>query len=489
MLGARGNAIVPLAMFSWVPLVLWAFSRFDPKKAAAGAFVLGWMFLPEAAFKLPGLPDYTKMTASCVGVMLGAFIYDRKNLLSVRLSIVDIPMILWCTCPMLSSLANGLGAYDGFSESMYQTITWGLPYFMAKIYFSDREGLTILAMAIFIGGIIYIPFCFIEMAISPQLHRMTYGFSQANILQSMRAGGFRPVVYMQHGLMVASWMVSATFIGIWFYYAKILPKKLLIIPTKLFIPALLVTTLLMKSTGALGLFILGMIALFSAQKTKAPIIILIMLCVPPAYMYTRTTGIWSGKNLSSWVEEKFSAERAQSLQFRFDNEYLLIDKAMEGSFFGWGGWGRSRVYDDDGRDITITDGLWIIALGTRGIYGTFFLTLTVVLPMLLLLVKIPPGKWNEPEYAAASVFAVLLTVYMIDNLLNAMVNPIFMLFNGGINTMLTKKATARQPELSLQPQGLPELELEPVMATRLIGGFYPGQPQRTRLIGQGRPND
>lgn len=97
------------------------------------------------------------------------------------------------------------------SETLQQIVTWGLPYFVAKVYFADPEGLKTLALAIFLGGIVYIPFCFIEMAISPQLHRMTYGFSQANILQSMRSGGFRPVVYMQHGLMVAMWMVSATF--------------------------------------------------------------------------------------------------------------------------------------------------------------------------------------------------------------------------------------------------------------------------------------
>ncbi|MEN8200363.1 MAG: hypothetical protein ABFR63_09870 [Thermodesulfobacteriota bacterium] len=481
MLGARGNAIVPMALLSWVPLVLWAFSRFEPRKAAAGAFVIGWMFLPEATIPIPGLPDFTKMFASCVGVLLGAFIFDRKNLLAVRLSVVDIPMILWCTCPLLSSLANGLGAYDGMSESLQSIITWGLPYFVAKVYFADREGLTILALAIFIGGIIYIPFCFIEMAISPQLHRMTYGFSQANILQSMRAGGFRPVVYMQHGLMVAMWMVSSAFIGIWFYYAKLLPEKLLFLPTKLFIPAVLFTTLLMKSTGALGLFILGLAALFSAQRFKVPIIMIILLMIPPAYMISRSTDYWDGRNLSSFVEEKFSADRAQSLQFRFDNEYLLIDKAMAGSFFGWGGWGRSRVYDDDGRDITITDGLWIITMGTRGIYGIILMSLTIVMPMLLLLIKVPLKQWATPRYAAASVFATLLTIYMVDNLLNAMVNPIFMLFNGGINGMLMQEISETETEVSLDLES--GTTLQPVPATRLLGDFSMSHSFPTRLIG------
>ncbi len=468
MLGARGNALVPLALIFWIPLVIWAFSKFDKRIVVAGAFVLGWMFLPEATIPIPGLPDLSKMFASCVAVLVGAFIFDRKTLLSVRPGVIDIPMLLWCTCPFLSSMANGIGAYDGMSETLQQTVTWGLPYFVAKIYFADPKGLKTLALSIFLGGIVYIPFCFIEKAISPQLHRMTYCFRHANILQSMRSGGFRPVVYMQHGLMVAMWMVSATFFGIWLYYAKQLPKKLYMVPieTKWFIAAVLVTTLLMKSSGALGLFLLGMFTLFTAQRFRVSLLFIILLLIPPAYMIARGTGYWDGTNLSSWVERNYSAERAQSLQFRFDNEEMLIDKAQEGSFFGWAGWGRSRVYDDDGKDLTITDGLWIITYGVRGIYGIVLMTVTIILPIVLMLIKVPLREWASPRYAAASVFATMLTIYMIDNLLNAMVNPIFMLFAGGINTMLTQGS--KETERDVMTLG--DDNVDEGFHTRLIGG-------------------
>jgi hypothetical protein len=468
MLGARGNALVPFALISWIPFVVWAFSKFEKRVVVSGAFVLGWMFLPEATIPIPGLPDLSKMFSTCVAVLAGAFIFDRKTLMSVRPGAVDIPMILWCTCPFFSSLANGIGAYDGLSESLQQIVTWGMPYFVAKVYFADPKGLKTLALAIFIGGIIYIPFCFLEMAISPQLHRMTYGFSQANILQSIRSGGFRPVVYMQHGLMVAMWMVSASFFGIWLLYSKQLPQKLPMVPiaTKWFIPPLLVTTLLMKSSGALGLFMLGMFTLFTTCQLRTPILFIILLLIPPSYIISRSTGYWDGTNLSSWIERKYSAERAQSLQFRFDNEEMLIDKAKKGSFFGWAGWGRSRVYDEDGKDLTITDGLWIIVYGVRGIYGIVLMTVTIVLPMVLLLIKVPPGQWTSERYAAASVFATMLTLYMIDNLLNAMVNPIFMLFAGGINTMLTQGVQdIESGELDLE-----EEDMEETFGTRLIGG-------------------
>jgi hypothetical protein len=444
MLSAQGNVLVPVALVGWIPFVSWLFSRIHPRQAAAMAFALAWMFLPVASIPFKGLPDFTKVTATCSGILLASWIYDRERLLNFRLRAVDIPMLLWCTCPFLSSIFNGLGAYDGVSESMYQSFTWGLPYFVARIYFADLEGLNTLATVVFLGGLVYIPFCFVEMIMSPQLHRWTYGFHQHSILQSMRAGGFRPMVYMEHGLMVAMWMVSATMLGIWLYRAKILPDSIDVpfgeyvrkIPFWLLLAGLFVTAALMKSSGAFILLLVGLSALFISTKTRTVFLVWLLLAIPPAYMVSRSTGWWNGENLSGFIAEKFSAERAQSLQFRFDNETLLIGKAMAGTFFGWGGWNRSRVFDEDGRDLTVTDGLWIITLGTKGIYGLILLTMVIVQPVLMLLYRSTPGQWAGREYGAISVMSVLLALYMIDNLLNGMVNPIFMLFNGGICGLL-----------------------------------------------------
>ena len=45
---------------------------------------------------------------------------------------------------------------------------------------------------------------------------------------------------------------------------------------------------------------------------------------------------------------------------------MLAAKAMRRPVFGWGGWGRSRVHDEWGTDLSITDGLWIIQFGQLG---------------------------------------------------------------------------------------------------------------------------
>lgn len=484
MMGVSGNPLVPLTMVSWAPLVGWLFSKFHPRQAAALGFVFAWMFLPVANIPIKGLPDITKVTVSCASIFLAAWFFDRERLLSFRVKLVDVPILLWCTCPFFSSVFNGLGAYDGLSESMYQTFTWGLPYFVARIYFSDLKGLNTLAVAVVIGGLIYVPLCIEEIIMSPQLHRLTYGFHQHSFLQTMRGGGFRPMVFMEHGLMVAMWMVSATMLGLWLAYSGVLPKKWSIIPYGhllgkiplwVLLSVLLATTALMKSAGAFALFGLGLFTLYVSNKLKTAIIVLVLLTIPPTYIVTRSTGTWSGENLTSFVAEKFSEKRAQSLQFRFDNENILVEKALQGTFFGWGGWNRSRVFDQDGKDISVTDGLWIITLGTKGIYGLVLLLIVIELPVVLLLYRAGPALWNRPEFAAAAAMAILLTLYMIDNLLNGMINPIFMLFNGGLCGALSQGVPVEENE---------QLNTNNVIidaTTRFLGGYHPDEV-RTRFL-------
>ena len=471
---APGNIMVPVAMFGWIPVVIALFSRFPARLATAMAFVAGWMFLPVAAFNLPALPDYTKTTATCVGILAGAWMFDKERFSEFRFNIADIPMLLWCTAPFLSSVANGLGAYDGLSQTMYQSITWGLPYYIGRVYFSDTEGLKLLGKAIFIGALVYIPFCWVEMIMSPQLHRLTYGFHQHNFLQTLRdGGGYRPMVYMDHGLMTSMWMVLGVFLGVWMSQVGELPEKILFVPTKYLLIFLIFTTFMMQSIGAIALLGLGLIIIYLSSWVKKPILLIALLAVPHLYVVTRTTGYWNGTNLTELIAEKLSADRAQSLQFRFDNEAILIDRAMEGTVFGWGGFGRSRVFDDKGRDISVADGLWIITLGQNGIYGLMTLIVAVQLPVMLFLMRIKANRWQSVRWAAPAVMAIFLALYMADNLLNAMINPVYMLFNGGLIGMMLNSAIALQPDIAMQD------EQQTVQARALPRTRFIGNPHAT----------
>ena len=195
---------------------------------------------------------------------------------------------------------------------------------------------------------------------------------------------------------------------------------------------LIFTNIMMRSMGAISLLIIALLVVYISNKTKTTLLVLILLIVPHIYIFTRTTGIWDGRNLSDAVSQQYSSERSGSLQFRFDNETILVQKALQGSFFGWGGYGRSRVYDEKGKDVSITDGLWIITYGTNGIYGLVVMVLTIQLPLFLFFLRVKPELWKTKTWGNTAVMALFLGIFMIDNLLNAMINPVYMLCNGSI---------------------------------------------------------
>ncbi len=64
----EGNALVYVALFGWVPLVLVLFAVLPPRRAVIFSFLIAWLFLPMSHLKLDGIPDYNKMSAACFGV-------------------------------------------------------------------------------------------------------------------------------------------------------------------------------------------------------------------------------------------------------------------------------------------------------------------------------------------------------------------------------------------------------------------------------------
>jgi hypothetical protein len=423
--------VVNIVMFSWPLVVLIMFAQRPRRRAVIWSMVIAWLFLPIADLKVPGIPDYSKMSATCYGVVLGILFFDLETIFKFKWRWVDLPVLLWCICPGISSLDNGLGPYDAASVVMYQTITWGIPYLIGRMYFPDAESLKELSLAIVIGGLIYVPLCLFEIRMSPTLHLWVYGYHQKNFAQEIRYGGFRPTVFMNHGLMVGMWMCMTTLIAGWLWWNGRLPK-MWGVPAIVQVLLLAGTSVLCKSTGAIVLLAAGTAALLATAYLRTRIALVCLIIAAPLYIVLRCTGEWDGKSLVA-ASSVQGEDRSQSLDFRLRNENMLMEKALRQPLFGWGGWGRSRVYDENGKDISITDGLWIIALGNCGIFGLTVLTAFLLLPAILMVWRYPPHVWlSNPEFAAPAVCCVVTTLYMIDNIPNGMVNPIFTLIAGAL---------------------------------------------------------
>jgi hypothetical protein len=135
----------------------------------------------------------------------------------------------------------------------------------------------------------------------------------------------------------------------------------------------------------------------------------------------------------SMARDMFNEERAESLAYRLNNENILAERALERPYFGWGSWGGYRVTDEYGKDL-ITDSLWIITLGSRGIIGLTALTTMLLLPMLLVCYDWRVQFWTHPLVAPVVVLGLMVALYMFDHLMNGMVNPIFMLACGAVSS-------------------------------------------------------
>jgi hypothetical protein len=435
-----------LVIVAWIPIILVIFNLFPSRTAALISFVGGMLFLPQGAgFRLPLIPDYTGVVATCYGIIIGILLYDFERITNFKFHWVDLPMISWCLCPAFSSLTNGLGAYDAATAVLSNTTVWGLPYFIGRVYFNNLSGMRELALIIIKGGMIYVPLCLFEIRMSPQLHYFIYGYYAhgSGIAQAIRLGGWRPMVFMQHGLVVGIWMMTVTIVALWMWKAKAL-YSLWGFPFLWLLLSLVVTFVLIKSSGALLLLIIGVGILYISQwrQTRLPLLILVgSICF---YLWLAVTGSINHDAIVSWMSHFFSYERVGSLQFRFDNENLLREKAFERLIFGWGGWGRSRVYQEswDGEivDVSVTDSLWIIVFGEHGLVGLISLFSALLLPVVYFAgFSYPVKTWFSAKVAPAGALAISLALFVINCLLNAHFLPVYPTISGALAGLILSR--------------------------------------------------
>ncbi|PPD56250.1 MAG: hypothetical protein CTY10_05200, partial [Methylotenera sp.] len=129
--------------------------------------------------------------------------------------------------------------------------------------------------------------------------------------------------------------------------------------------------------------------------------------------------------------QKFSADRAQSLNFRFENENILLQHALERPYFGWNGWGRNRVYNQWGKDISVTDGRWIIELGVSGFMGFIFYYAILLMPLFYAHKSIEKIQ-NPSNKVYFATLAIMLSICIIDSIPNTGMSVMHLLFAGAL---------------------------------------------------------
>lgn len=445
------NALVPIALVLFILAVGTSFATTQPRRAALWTLLGGWLFLPVFDGRYSFSVVHTKAAFVPGMVFLGSLLLDWPRWQRLRLRLVDIPAAVMCFGPIVTALYNGLGMNEALAAALEGIMTWGAPYMLGRAYLGSTRGTAELASAVVGATLVYAPLCLWEVRMSPQLHYTLYGFSYAGFDQVMRYGGYRPMLFMQHGLAVGMFMATGTLTSWWLWRSRA-RTEIRDFPLLWVCGLLAVTTLLCKSTGAILLLIAGVGVLEATLRIRTRALLLALALAPPAYCAARISG-WDAGAVVALSQRIVEEDRASSLQFRIENEDQLIRRAMLKPWLGWGRFAGFLVTDEDGRIQSVVDGRWMIALGGTGLLGLIALWALLAIPPLLLIRRSRPWNWGEPRLAPAAALAVVVLLWVIDEVLNSMITPIYPLISGGLASFVVAAKSARVVRTHSAPVG------------------------------------
>ena len=269
---------------------------------------------------------------------------------------------------------------------------------------------------------------------SPQLNLMVYGFFQHDFSQAVRFGGYRPFVFMPHGLWVAFFALMCLLASITVVRigpAAVRHKQVLVMLYMIMI------VLACRSAGVwVYALLLGPLVLIMPRRFQVTVAA-VMAAIVITYPLLRGLHLVPIDDILAFAL-RLNEERGQSLQFRITNEELLLAHAAERPFFGWGGYGRSLLHDPiSGHISIIADGGWIITLGVYGWAGYIAEFGLLSLPVFLI--------WRESRHlkgADLSPYACTMALILAANLFDMLPNDTLIPFTWLLAGALTGYAEA-----------------------------------------------
>lgn len=439
MMSSKGNLIAFLIVILWPVISIWFYRTKSIPLATLWTIIGGFMILPVSTeIDFPFIPPLGKHSIPVVSALIGIWLVKgHKISITSNYGWVKKLLILFLFSPIITVLLNtdpvnisgrtlpGLTMHDAFSITINQLL-FIFPLMFGRQFFRTYEHQLLMFKVLVIAGLFYSIFIWFEIRMSPQLHTWLYGYFPHDFGQQKRFGGFRAVVFMGHGLWIAFFVmvVSLSAAALWKNGERI--RKLSLAKISYYLMILLV---LCKSMASLiyGLYAFILIRYTKVKSQFRMAIILVLLA--SFYPTMSILNIFPQQQIAN-LAEIIDEDRAGSLKFRFNQETLLLAHGTERFFFGWGGWGRNRVHDEEtGTNTSVTDGRWIITFGQFGLFG--FIAEFGLLAMAVFRAYIASKLVEDKkELNLLAAHAILVSLIMIDQLPNASLQPWLWLLAG-----------------------------------------------------------
>ncbi len=337
------------------------------------------LLLPEGVyFDAPWIPPFGKHDISATCAFFGLLIRAPGEVRQARLGRgLDVLLLLLVPATAITVMGNGevltfgavqlpgLSPRDILAFSIRGIVQVGFPFWVGRICIRSGRDARMLARVAVGFGLLYSLLMLFEMRFSPNLHRWIFGYhARPDFSQTLRWGGYRPTVFMEHGLAVALFALAVALFAASDGRAS---------PRRFGLPSWATTAyqalmlVLCKSVGALvlGLVTLPAVLALSARRQLALAALLASACV--AYPLLKVGGLFPERSLVHLSRQYLGPDRAASLAMRFENEDAMIEHVQARLWFGWGGLGRNRLYNENGDDVVVTDGHWTILLSSGGL--------------------------------------------------------------------------------------------------------------------------
>ena len=468
----NASPLATMMLVLWPVVVLALFSRMSRTSALIWSLLAGYLILPPVvAIDLPVVPALDKNGVAAIAAGLALLLRGVGRDGAPRMGGVLRLLIALTICsPLLTALTNHEPLVDGVSVRPGQTMSEGvagailagisiLPFILGFRVLSEAASARSLLMALCAAMLVYSLPMLVEIRLSPQLNVWIYGFFPHEFQQTIRYGGFRPVVFLEHPLWVALMTLTGLVAAVTLRRTARAEggRSSVWAAASLYLAVMLV---LVKSAGVLLLAAFALPAMWWLRPrmiVRAACFAGILVC-----LYPLARGVLPLDSVVATVEA-VSPERAQSLLYRLDNEDLLLARALEKPFFGWGQWGRQLVVDPDtGRYLTVADGQWIIALGRGGIVQLTAEFGLLLAGAVMLARQMPRSAPREVAVPIAGL-ALLLALNMIDLLPNATLTPITWLIAGTVAGNAARLRTQPAQQSTPARRALPPARVRPIL--------------------------
>ncbi|MCP4821482.1 MAG: hypothetical protein GY883_20045 [Shimia sp.] len=390
------NALATLMLVIW-PVVIWRlYLALPPGRALIWSLLGAYLLLPPppAAIDFPLMPALDKTSLPNLAILIVALFVLRgenrprlmpDNIIARWLLVVFVlsPIITVFTNPepliFSDTFIRGLYLQDAIAQPINRFILV-IGFLMARQYLTTREDQRDLLIALVISGLAYSLPILMEVRLSPQINNWIYGYYQHLFSQTIRQGGYRPMVFLYHGIWLAYFVLTCLLASLALWRADRSTSRAKYMIAAFYLCAVLVlckTLATLVYAGAAGALIL---LLSTRMQVK---IAAVLALVTLSYPVLKSADLVPTEAILAQAEA-ISAERAHSLGFRFDNEDILVERAFLKPLFGWGIWGRNHTHDPETGLITsVSDGYWVIVIGVWGWVGYIAQFGLMSLPILL----------------------------------------------------------------------------------------------------------